>query len=366
MKRRAFLRQGIASSALLFQLRVNGVEAESSTPIPLKNIVQGKGLYVGAQATKGQLSREDLGEFVANNFNMLTAGLELKWAALRPTPATFDFGGADWMVDFAAKKSMRFHGHNLCWNVSNPKWFSTVLNPSNSRRMLEEHITTVAKRYSGRVDAWDVVNEPIDLRSPRPDGLHTGPWLDMLGPEYIDIAFHAAAAADPGAIRVLNIYQVEQDQDRSDFVRRATIDHLKEWLKRGVPIQAIGLQSHIGTSLPLASESRDQFVRKVRDMGLEVMITELDVNDSHLVDTASANDRDKIVAGYYYDYLTDVVPLGKTKRITFWTVTDKFNWIDAGSSQGPGRHRPGLLDTDMRPKPVYDAVAKALEHLVST
>jgi len=363
LNRRSFIRSGVLGSSALWLSRTLSAASQydsASSSDPLRLIAQRRNRYIGAQATKGQLTTGGLGQFVASNFNMLTAGLELKWSALRPTPSSYDFVKADWMVEFAEKNSMRFHGHNLCWNVSNPKWFGSELNSSNARQTLEDHIHQVVKRYAGRVDSWDVVNEPFDLRSSRPDGLHTGPWLDFLGPEYVEIAFHAAAASDPEAIRVLNIYQVEQDQSRSDFVRQTTIAHLTDWLKRGVPVQAVGLQSHIGTSLPVASAGRDRFIRQVRDLGLEVMLTELDVNDNSLI--GSSANRDQVVASYYRDYLSDVIPLGDIKRIICWTVSDKFNWIDAaGKSSNQQPHRPGLLDETMSPKAAYRAVASALE-----
>ena len=94
-------------------------------------------------------------------------------------------------------------GHNLCWNsqAAAPTWFKSVLNKWNAHRYLTEHITTVMRRsMPGALTTWDVVNEPTVFWSKRPDKLYPGIWLDLLGPTYIDTAFHAAAAANRRAL----------------------------------------------------------------------------------------------------------------------------------------------------------------------
>ncbi len=360
MLRRQFL---LALPAVGLTVPRKTVAAANPETVPMRALGARCGLQIGAQAMRPQLTDVNFRSFLVRNFSSLTAGIELKWHHLRPDPDTFNFGDSDWMVEFAGNNGLTFRGHNLCWNVANPNWMGRVLTAANAERYLTQHISTVVGRYKGRIGSWDVVNEPQSVSSTRSDALTSGLWLDLLGPKYIDIAFHAAADADPGALRVLNIYQVELDGGRSAALRESTLQLVEGLLSRKVPIQAIGLQSHVSASLSMRSAGRNEFISKLRTMGMQIQITELDVNDTSL--PASLPERDEAVANCYRDYLSDVIEASQTKSVTFWTPWDRDNWYD--STHGPyfdrhdgERHRPGLLAEDGSPKKALAAVTAAL------
>ena len=365
MQRRAFLR-GIGAGLCACAGRsaaTSGQGSDANVPLkPLKSYAKPCGMEIGAQAVKPDLAIPALARFIAENFDLLTAGVELKWARVRPNPDTYSFDTADWMVSFAQQNRMRFHGHNLCWHAANPRWFASVLTKENARRYLTDHITTVVRRYAGIVQSWDVVNEPLSLSSKRPDLLSEGPWLDLLGPEYFDVAFNAAAEADPKALRILNVYQVEIEGGRNEDVRRSTLALIRDLLSRKVPLQAIGLQSHMSGTVSVASPSRNRFVRELRDLGLQVLITELDVNDAGL--PSDFDKRDQAVAATYRNYLLDIMPAASPKQVMFWSVTDKANWYNDAHGVYFDRkdgllHRPGLLDDKFAPKVALSVVAAA-------
>ncbi len=338
-----------------------------SVPLPLKDAGAACGLKIGVQAERGPLQQNpSFAQAVKSNFNLLTPGNELKWTRIRPTPEAFNFTDADWMVNFGQTNGMLIHGHNLCWNspTANPPWFKAVLNRSNASRYLTDHITTVMRRYAGRIDSWDVVNEPVVFWSKRNDGLYPGIWLDLLGPQYIDTAFHAAAAADPKALRVLNVYHVEHGTPDDETTRTETIAVLKQLVARGVPIQAVGIESHLDASLPPGGAALVTFIKQVRDLGLEILVTELDVNDTQLPENDQT--RDAAVARTYQEYLEQVLPASGTKRVIFWTPSDKFNWMN--SAHGPkwqradgSTHRVGLMDNTMSRMPAFQSVQGTLQ-----
>ena len=87
-----------------------------------------------------------------------------------------------------------------------------------------------------------------------------------------------------------------------------------------------------------------RFVDDVRALGLKVLITELDVNDTQI--TGGVQDRDAVVARCYSDYLLEVVPPGHVDRVIFWTATDKGNWLNSvrapNSSGLTGSASPGI------------------------
>jgi endo-1,4-beta-xylanase len=365
MKRRELILGGVqlGSLAAIPDLLAQGVTGVN--PRSLKARAVPCGLKVGVMAVKPQLQDPGWAAAVTTNFQMLTPGNELKWARVHPTPDTYDFSDADWMVAFAERNRMLIHGHNLCWNAdaTNPAWLSSTLTKQNAGQYLTQHIATVMGRYKGRIDSWDIVNEPVVPWSKRPDGLYPGIWLNLLGAEYIDIAFHAAAAADPAALRVLNIYYVEQGTTDGDKARRDNLLLLQQCKRRGVPIQAVGIESHLDASAPAGGPALNQFLSEIRALGFQVLITELDVNDTRVPGEVQA--RDLAVAKCYSDYVLNVVPAGHVERLIFWTVSDKGNWMNSLHSPNFQRpdgssHRPGLLDSGLMEKPAFGAVAEAI------
>ena len=223
------------------------------------------GAKIGIATDKASLQDTSFAKLVIQNFNLITAS-GMKWDRIHPGPDTYDFSEADWNMHLAEENGLEVHGHNLCWNspLAYPAWFKTVLNKNNAAQFLTDHIATVMKRYEGRISSWDVVNEPTVYWSKRSDKLYPGIWVDLLGATYIDTAFHAAAAADPRSLRVLNVYNVEQGTPDHEATRIATIELLKQLLARGVPVQAVGIESHLDAAQPLGGASFRQFINDIR------------------------------------------------------------------------------------------------------
>jgi endo-1,4-beta-xylanase len=324
------------------------IHGANSGPLTLKEAGASRGCQIGTAASKASLQDPAIAQFAISNFNLLTAS-GMKWDAIHPGPDTYNFTEADWNINFAEKNGMRVHGHNLCWNSPvNPAWLNSVINKDNAKQFLTSHITTVMQRYRGRVDSWDVVNEPLVPWSRRSDGLYPGVWL-CLGPEYIDISFHAAAAADPKPLRMLNIYNVEQGTPDHELNRTRTLTLLKQLLARGVPIQAVGLESHLDVSQPLGQAPFIEFIKAIRGLGLEVVVTELDVMENRAA--GAPLDLDQGVAKYYGDYLTEVTSVANPRFVIFWSIQDR--WYN-------GRRIQGLTWDHLKPRPGYQAALTAL------
>jgi endo-1,4-beta-xylanase len=353
----ALLASGVSAPAAFAQL---ADQAQT-----LNQLARKRGIILGVSADPQYLQVPMFADFIASNFDMITPGNQLKFGTLHPAQSVYNFTGADTVMKFAKANHMRVHGHNLCWDILNPGWVKDVVNKDNAREILEDHIHMVAGRYKGRIDSWDVVNEPIRVNAKRPDGLSTGPWLDALGPEYIDIAFQATLETDPKALRVLNLDNTEQASQIGDEVRRTSLQLVRDLVRRGVPVQAIGLESHLQTSFPALNPGRTKFIEQLRELGLEVLLTELDVDDTSAPGPDDA--RRAEVAKYYYDFLKDILPVSQAKRVIFWSFTDKDNWYDFGAKRawylkradGEG-HFPGLLTADGVPTPALAAVRAAL------
>lgn len=287
---------------------------------------------------------------IANTFSMIADGNDLKFAKyLRPAPDTYDFSYGDRAVSWAEQHGMLFRGHCLVWWNGLPDWFQSYVTPANAKQVMTDHISRVVKHYAGRVYSWDVVNEPI-----YPLELRRKPWIDLIGPQYIDIAFQIAHAADPKARLVLNECYIEHDTP-GEIERRNTLLSLATRLKKAdVPITAIGIQGHLRGNTPLDKPGMNRFLKQVQDLGLEIMITELDVDDvdvpGHLID--------ETVARKYAEFIDLVAPF--VKVITFEELRDE---PDLPRRSDGFSHRPDLLDVAYQPSPAYTAVVKALMNL---
>jgi endo-1,4-beta-xylanase len=212
---------------------------------------------------------------IAQQFNSATAENDMKWEHLEPKPGDFQFDAADKFIDFCNRHDLVVIGHNLCWHNQLPEWVSQpdpgqeTLTRDVLLARLKHHITTVAAHFKGKVRGWDVVNEAIN------DG--DGQYRDsvfyrIIGKEYLALAFKWAHEADPEAELYYNDYNLDAD----DAKRARAIELIKYLRDQGARVDGIGLQGHYNLTNPSTAKI-DETIQMFADLGLKVMITELDV-----------------------------------------------------------------------------------------
>jgi endo-1,4-beta-xylanase len=333
----------------------------------LKAHAAARGLLVGC-AVNANLLREEEGfrRLLAEQYNIVVPENCLKWNLLRPTPETYSFTDADSLVTFAETHQMKVRGHNFVWHEALPGWFAGTVSKDNAEKFLVDHIHTVCGRYKGKMHSWDVVNEAIWIPDGRADGLRSSsPWFQMLGPSYIDLAFRTAREADPTALLTYNDYGIEYDGDEAGKKRTAVLALLRRMKADKVPLDALGIQSH------LHAISKDGFSKGVRELidganalGLQVFITELDVNDD-AVAMADMAERDKIVASVYHSYLTAALDGPEVKAVLSWGASDRNTWLNHGTKfrkQHPERlQRPLPFGPDYAPSPAFFAMRDSFD-----
>jgi endo-1,4-beta-xylanase len=368
--RRKFILHAGAAAGAYALLPLNSIpmgganrhHASSGQGMPLKDRAASKGLLYGSSAQQREfLADPPLEAAFVSQCNILVPELELKWNYLRPTPETFNFSGADFLYNFSRQHQMKFRGHTLVWQDALPKWFPDYINPQNASPLLLDHISKVVGRYAGKVHSWDVVNEAIWPPDKRDDGLRDTPWLRNMGTGYIETAFRAAAQADPSALLVWNENWLEEESPLGDAKRMFFLQHLKDQMGRGVPIQAIGLQSHIiGDHTNIAGAHFKQFLNEITGMGLKILVTEMDVRDAHL--PYDFDTRDRMVAERYYSYLHTVLEQKSVVAVLTWGISNKYTWTGKASPRPDNEPvRPLLYDTSMNPTLAWDAVARAFD-----
>ena len=307
----------------------------------------------------------DFAELIAEQCGIVVPTNELKMVALRPAADKFDFAAPDFLLGFAKSHKMLMRGHNLCWHESVPAWIKEPENSAKARPFLVDHITTVCKHYAGELQSWDVVNEAIDPASGLPGGMRKSFWYEQVGPDYIELAFRTARAADPHAKLTYNDYGVEFENDGDGERRRLILEMLKDLKKRDVPIDAVGIQSHVKAADPSGfGKGLTDYIESIRQMGLEIYLTELDVNEDDIQSNDQA-ERDKIVAQTYRDYLKVALANPAVKLVLTWDFSDRFTWLNGGQThhrKQPNRPQRALpFDSDYRPKKAFFAIRDSFD-----
>lgn len=377
MSRRGFLYVGLSGLALSTTVAVgkNGQlmyqrQADDNSKrdfkvagiAPLKKRAAAKGLIYGSACMRDNLvSDKVLKASLINECSILVPENELKWDYVHPAPDKFDFTRADWLAQFAQSNNMLFRGHTLIWYMQSSQWFKEVVNRQNAEKLLVEHITTVTKHYAGKMHSWDVVNEAIEPDDGLKDGWRKSPWLEFLGSDYIDMAYRVAAAADPKAMLVYNENDLEYDTPKHNTKRTLILKLLEGMKSRGVPIHALGIQSHLsGDETHFNPNKFRSFLSDVASLGLKILVTELDVSDQKLPSDPLL--RDRIVADRYESYLSVVLDERAVVGVLTWGLSDKYTWysqVTPHSDHKPVRPLP--LDSNLKRKLGWNAIARAFD-----
>jgi endo-1,4-beta-xylanase len=338
----------------------------------LRAHAEARGLMYGAAVVPQLLDVDGLASgstndgytlLVKNQANILVAENAMKWGALRPSPGVFDFTQADKLMRFAALCRQKVRGHNLCWHEGNPGWLKTTANKENARQLLTEHIATVAGHFRGQLHSWDVVNEAINPKDGLPDGMRKTLWYELIGQEYLELAYRTAAAVDPSAKLTYNEYGIELDTPEDTAKREHVLALLRRFKAQGVPIHAVGIQSHLAADGQQPGAGLAAFIRDAGKMGLEVYVTELDVNARKIA--GGAAEQDVAVAKVYGDYLKLVLADPNVKAVLTWGITDAHTWLNSKQpwAQRPdgARQRPLPFDDDLKPTAAFFALRGAMD-----
>jgi len=307
-------------------------------------------------------------EVLIRDCGLIVPENELKWQSIRPSPTTYDFSGADLLLNFATANGLAMRGHNLMWQNDQwlPAWtrsYDYGASPATeAARLIVDHVTTVCRRYAGKIVSWDAVNEAVD---PGTGGLRQTIFSQKMGSveAVLDLVFTTARQILPTAQLVYNDYMGwESGNDRH---RAGVLNLLAGFRARGVPVDALGVQSHLGIySLDSSGMGRREegpwraFLDQVVAMGYDLLITEFDVNDAAL--PSDITSRDQGVASYARAYLDLMFSYPRLRDVLAWGMVDPYSWLQSFAPRSDGRPlRPNPYDGAYQRKPLHQAIADA-------
>lgn len=323
------------------------------------------------------LNQDQEHKIISKEFNTITAENCMKPLFLLDQNGNYNFEESDKFVDYAIKNNLTIVGHTLVWKNSAPEWFFKDENGNTISReililRLKDYIKTVVSRYKGKISYWDVVNEAVDVFKSDDNksyaALKPSPWYNIIGEDYIKIAFEAAHDADPNCKLIYNDYNMYQSE-KTDFI----IDMVNSLKSEGVPIHGIGSQGHMFLNHPNLDKV-EYWLRKISDANIPLHITELDVSVlPNAWKHRGASVEDRFDLAQEYNPYPNYIPSDKLKqqakrykslfklflkyshaieRVTFWGVWDGNSWRNYLPMKGRTDY-PLLFDRSFKPKPAY-------------
>lgn len=362
-------------SSLIVFLTLFGCKTNEAPELTLKDALKDHflmGVAVNTWQTKGTDSVAN--RLITGHFNSLVAENCMKSESIQPREGEFNFGPADEFVAYAESNGMHIVGHTLIWHSQAPRWFffdeeGNLVSPEVLTERMKTHIHTLVGRYKGRVHGWDVVNEALNDDGTYRESL----FYQILGEDYIRLAFQFAREADPDAALYYNDYNTMKPEKRDGIYKL-----VKMLQDEGCKVDAIGMQCHLIMNFPSVEDTEAAIV-KFSELG-EVMVTEMDLTvlpwpSENITAEISVNYAADLKFNPYPEALSDSASVAwnsrmldffnvfikhsdKISRVTMWGLNDAQTWRNDWPIRGR-KDYPLLFDRENQAKPVVAEIIKA-------
>lgn len=324
---------------------------------------------IGAAINAAQIEEKEPNAaiLIPQQFNSITPENIMKCEVIHPQWDKYNFDLADKYVAYGKKNKMFIVGHTLVWHSQLSPFINNIQSSDSLMMFMTNHINTVAGRYAGKVNSWDVVNEALNE-----DGtLRKSIFLEKLGEDYLSKAFELAAKADPNAELYYNDYNIEQPKKRAGAIKL-----IKKIQASGTKIDGVGIQAHWSINGPPLQDIENSII-EFSALGLKISFTELDLTvlpNPWDLKGADVNQNfegspfmnpypnglpDSLQRKLAKDY-EDLFKLfikykNKIERVTFWGVNDGQSWLNGWPIKGRTNY-PLLFDSNFKPKLAFKKV----------
>ncbi len=319
-------------------------------------------------ATDGSLSEYDLLRNIPND------------AELTPQQAIdlYDWTDFDKIAKYARQNKLPLRAMHLFLSpvvgMNTPQWLEKM-SDEQLREYIKLHIASVLSR--AQLHEASVANEAFYGAGIPGNSF----FYSRLGESYIEIAFQAAHELSPDTILVLNdnIVYGKQGQGSDDGVwtnsvlngeANAILNFVKKEISKGVPINGVGIESHLAASDFVSTNSNDtinkytsdlmELFSKYQEMGMDVYITELDVNIAGLPSDWSGQQKQGLKANIYSAVFKACLYSKNCKSVTTWGFSDTATWVLTTGYPYVAGESPLPLDMNYRPFPASYAIKQVL------
>jgi len=253
---------------------------------------------------------------------------------------------------FLNSKNVKVKGHPLCWHTVCADWLMKYDNETILKKQLER-IDREVTGFKGVIDMWDVINEVVIMPIfDKYDNAITRICKDRGRVGLIKEVFTKAKECNPDATLLIN-----------DFNTTTSYEILIDGcLEAGVPISAIGIQSHQHQGYWGADKVRE-VLNRFSHFGLPIHFTENtlisgdimpayieDLNDWQVADWPSSPEGEERQAAEIKEMYTILFEHPLVEAITTWDFKDGA-WLGAPS---------GFLHKDNTVKPSYEMMKKLI------
>lgn len=272
--------------------------------------------------------------------------LPFYWGRYEPVEGEPDFERLHRTAAFMKEHSVKVKGHPLCWHTVCADWLMEYDNSTILDKQLKR-IDREVSAFRDVIDYWDVINEAVIMPVfDRYDNAVTRICRQYGTVNLIKEVFAAAKAANPDAVLLINDFNLSESY----------AELIDKCLEAGVPIGAIGLQTHQHQGY-MGREKLEQVLARFERFGLPLHFTENSLVSGHLMPghivdlndyvvpewptTEEGETRQAVQMKEMYD-IVEAHPL--TEAITNWDFSDGC-WLKAPT---------GLIREDNSVKPSYE------------
>lgn len=253
---------------------------------------------------------------------------------------------------FLAEHNKKVKGHPLCWHTVCADWLMEYDNKTILDKQLKR-INRDVSAFAGVIDMWDVINEVVIMPVfDKYDNAITRICKEYGRVNLVKEVFDAARAANPKAVLLIN------DFNLSDKYAQL----ISDCLDAGVPIGAIGLQTHQHQGY-MGAERLGEILRRFEKFQLPLHFTEntlvsghimpahiVDLNDYQIPEWPTTPEGEERQRKEMEDMYRMLFAHPLVEAITGWDFSDGA-WLGAPS---------GVIRKDNSVKPAY----MMLHHLI--
>ncbi len=210
---------------------------------------------------KGEEEYKQLTDSWLGIFNYAT--LPFYWGGYEPEEGKTNRDAIMKTAKYLNDKGVTVKGHPLCWHTECADWLMKYDNETIMKKQLER-IDREVTGFAGTIDMWDVINEVVIMPIfDKYDNAITRICKEKGRVGLIKEVFARAHESNPDAVLLLNDFNTSIDYE-------ILIDGC---LNAGVPISAIGIQSHQHQGY-WGREKLEEVLERFSHFGLPIHFTE--------------------------------------------------------------------------------------------